>query len=32
MAFMAHPTFAGAARIAPPLLIGKVFRMLGADA
>jgi S-methyl-5-thioribulose 1-phosphate isomerase len=32
MAFMAHPTLAGAARIAPPLLIGKVFRMLGADA
>jgi ribulose-bisphosphate carboxylase large chain len=29
---MAHPTMAGAARIAPPLLIGKVFRLLGADA
>jgi ribulose-bisphosphate carboxylase large chain len=32
MAFMAHPTMAGAARVAPPLLIGKLFRMLGADA
>ncbi len=32
LAFMAHPTMAGAARIAPPLLIGKVFRLLGADA
>ncbi len=32
MAFMAHPTLAGAARIAPPLLLGKLFRMLGADA
>ncbi len=31
-AFMAHPTMAGAARIAPPLLIGKLFRLLGADA
>ena len=29
---MAHPAFAGAARIAPPLLIGKLFRLLGADA
>ena len=29
---MAHPTMAGAARIAPPLLIGKLFRLLGADA
>src|SRR5256714_7368726 len=32
VAFFAHPTMAGAARIAPPLLIGKLFRMLGADA
>jgi ribulose-bisphosphate carboxylase large chain len=32
MAFMAHPAMAGAARIAPPLLIGRIFRMLGADA
>ena len=29
---MAHPAFAGAGRIAPPLLLGKLFRMLGADA
>jgi ribulose-bisphosphate carboxylase large chain len=29
---MAHPAFAGAARIAPPLLLGKLFRLLGADA
>jgi ribulose-bisphosphate carboxylase large chain len=32
MAFLAHPAFAGAARIAPPLLIGKLFRLFGADA
>jgi ribulose-bisphosphate carboxylase large chain len=32
LAFLAHPTMAGAARIAPPLLLGKLFRMLGADA
>ena len=32
VAFFAHPTMAGAARIAPPLLIGKLFRLLGADA
>jgi ribulose-bisphosphate carboxylase large chain len=32
LAFFAHPTLAGAARIAPPLLYGKIFRMLGADA
>jgi ribulose-bisphosphate carboxylase large chain len=32
MAFMAHPAMAGAARIAPPLLIGRLFRLLGADA
>jgi ribulose-bisphosphate carboxylase large chain len=32
IAFVAHPTMAGAARIAPPLLIGKLFRLIGADA
>ncbi|MGE3933515.1 MAG: RuBisCO large subunit C-terminal-like domain-containing protein [Rhodospirillaceae bacterium] len=32
VAFMAHPAMAGAARIAPPLLIGTLFRLLGADA
>jgi ribulose-bisphosphate carboxylase large chain len=32
MAFLAHPALAGAARIAPPLLIGRLFRLLGADA
>ena len=32
MAFFAHPTLGGAARIAPDLLIGKLFRLLGADA
>lgn len=32
LAFFAHPTLAGAARIAPALLFGKIFRMLGADA
>jgi ribulose-bisphosphate carboxylase large chain len=32
IAFFAHPTMAGAARIAPPLLVGKLFRLLGADA
>jgi len=32
IAFIAHPTMGGAARIAPPLLIGKLFRLLGADA
>jgi ribulose-bisphosphate carboxylase large chain len=31
VAFVAHPTLAGSA-IAPPLLFGKLFRMLGADA
>jgi len=31
-AFVAHPAMAGAARIAPPLLIGKIFRMIGIDA
>ena len=32
VALLAHPALAGAARIAPPLLIGKLFRLLGADA
>jgi ribulose-bisphosphate carboxylase large chain len=32
IAFFAHPTMGGAARIAPALLIGKLFRLLGADA
>jgi len=31
-AFLAHPSMGGAARIAPPALIGKLFRLLGADA
>ncbi len=30
--FLAHPSLAGASRIAPPLLLGRIFRMLGADA
>ncbi|MEZ5741017.1 MAG: RuBisCO large subunit C-terminal-like domain-containing protein [Burkholderiaceae bacterium] len=29
---LAHPAFAGSARIAPALLLGKLFRLLGADA
>jgi len=29
---LAHPSFSGAARIAQPLLMGRFFRMLGADA
>jgi ribulose-bisphosphate carboxylase large chain len=29
---LAHPAFAGATRIAPPLLLGKLFRLFGADA
>lgn len=29
---LAHPAFAGALRIAPPLLLGKLFRTFGADA
>ena len=29
---MAHPAFSGAARIAPAVLLGKLFRLLGADA
>jgi ribulose-bisphosphate carboxylase large chain len=32
LGFFAHPTLAGAARMAPPFLFGKLFRMLGADA
>jgi ribulose-bisphosphate carboxylase large chain len=32
MAFMAHPSMGGAARIAPDLLIGSLFRLMGADA
>jgi ribulose-bisphosphate carboxylase large chain len=32
IAFMAHPALAGASRIAPPLLLGKLFRLFGADA
>jgi ribulose-bisphosphate carboxylase large chain len=29
---LAHPAYAGASRVAPPLLLGRVFRLLGADA
>src|SRR5207245_10932009 len=29
---IAHPAYAGAVRVAPPLLLGKIFRWLGADA
>jgi ribulose-bisphosphate carboxylase large chain len=29
---IAHPAFAGGNRIAPPLLLGKLFRLFGADA
>ncbi len=32
MAFFAHPSMGGAARIAPDLLIGTLFRLMGADA
>jgi ribulose-bisphosphate carboxylase large chain len=32
MPLMAHPAFAGAARIAPALMLGKLFRLFGADA
>jgi ribulose-bisphosphate carboxylase large chain len=32
VAFIAHPTMGGGARIAPDLLIGTLFRALGADA
>jgi ribulose-bisphosphate carboxylase large chain len=31
MAFIAHPAMAGASRIAPPFLLGKLFRLFGAD-
>ncbi len=31
MAFIAHPAMAGAARIAPACLYGRLFRMIGAD-
>src|SRR2546430_13416501 len=29
---IAHPAMAGSTRIAPPLLLGKLFRLFGADA
>jgi len=29
---MAHPAFAGATRMAPPVVLGKLFRLFGADA
>jgi ribulose-bisphosphate carboxylase large chain len=32
IAFMAHPAMAGASRIAPPFLLGRLFRLMGADA
>ena len=32
IAFIAHPTMAGGARIAPTLLIGRLFPLIGADA
>ncbi|MBM3491341.1 MAG: ribulose 1,5-bisphosphate carboxylase [Alphaproteobacteria bacterium] len=32
MAFLAHPSLGGAARLAPPLLFGRLFRLFGADA
>jgi len=32
VAFFAHPSMGGAARIAPALLIGTLFRLIGADA
>jgi ribulose-bisphosphate carboxylase large chain len=32
IAFIAHPSMGGVARIAPPLLLGKLFRLIGADA
>jgi ribulose-bisphosphate carboxylase large chain len=32
IAFFAHPSMGGAARIAPELLIGRLFRLIGADA
>ncbi|MFD2182728.1 RuBisCO large subunit C-terminal-like domain-containing protein [Rhodoplanes azumiensis] len=30
--FVAHPALGGASRIAPPLLFGRLFRLIGADA
>jgi ribulose-bisphosphate carboxylase large chain len=32
IAFMAHPALSGSGQIAAPLLLGKLFRLLGADA
>ena len=32
LVYLAHPSFGGAARIAPSLLFGRIFRLLGADA
>jgi ribulose-bisphosphate carboxylase large chain len=32
MAVIAHPAYAGAARVDPPLLLGRLFRLFGADA
>lgn len=32
LGFMTHPAMAGASRIAPPLLLGKLFRLMGSDA
>jgi ribulose-bisphosphate carboxylase large chain len=32
IAFVAHPSMGGATRITPPVLLGKLFRLLGADA
>jgi len=32
IALLAHPSLAGAQRIAPPLLLGRLFRLFGADA
>jgi ribulose-bisphosphate carboxylase large chain len=32
VAFLVHPAMAGAARIAPPFLLGRLFRLMGADA
>lgn len=32
LGFMTHPAMAGASRIAPPLLLGKIFRLMGSDA
>ena len=32
LALLAHPAFAGASRVAPALLLGKLFRLFGADA